>query len=339
MQHLLKRRTLAAAMVAAAITAAGCSGGGSSDTGGTSDASGSSDTAGTSDTSGSGSSISSTDPEMATLRVRASRVDVNDTEVPKGGTRPLQLDEPVVLGTGALADVQAGDLAIVLLLETNMRLDSWDRPELRSSLQGGHLRVTVGANTTARFRLSTWTKVVLTTRQPGTEFIVCQTPVAPPEEPVTCLEVIKGEVEWEAKGTSTILTAGQSTFSKNGDPPGEVKCLPTVDVDAWYQAALRGEPVDALGILVSNAPPCAADGSTTSTETTVATETTQRTGQRPRPPSTTGPPDSSAQPPPTDTVQPPPTDTVQPPPTDTVQPPPTDTVQPPVDTTPPPPTT
>ena len=131
----------------------------------------------------------------------ASRVDVNDAEVPKGANRPLQLDEPVVLGTGALADIQTGDVGIVLLLGANMRLDSWNRPELRSSIEAGHLRVTVGANTTARFRLSTWTNIVLTTLQPGTEFIVCQTPVAPPDPPVTCLHVIKGEVEWEAKGT------------------------------------------------------------------------------------------------------------------------------------------
>ena len=69
---------------------------------------------------------SSTVAENAMLHVSASRVDVNDAEVPKGANRPLQLDEPVVLGTGALADIQTGDVGIVLLLGANMRLDSWN---------------------------------------------------------------------------------------------------------------------------------------------------------------------------------------------------------------------
>jgi hypothetical protein len=43
--------------------------------------------------------------------------------------------------------------------------------------------------------------------------------------------VIKGEVEWEAKGASKILGAGQSAFSQNGDPPSAVVCLPSGDVD------------------------------------------------------------------------------------------------------------
>ncbi len=267
---------------------------------------------------------------------------MNDAEVPNGANRPLQLDEPVVLGTGALADIQTGDVGIVLLLGANMRLDSWNRPELRSSIEAGHLRVTVGANTTARFRLSTWTNIVLTTLQPGTEFIVCQTPVAPPDPPVTCLHVIKGEVEWEAKGASKVLGAGQSTFSQNGDPASAVVCLPSGDVDAWYQAALRNEPVDALGILVSHAPPCPGDGST---ETTAAPETTQGTGHRPRPPGTrpTQPTDTTPTQPtdttptqPTDTTPTQPTDTTPTQPTDTTPTQPTDTTPTqPTDTTPP----
>jgi hypothetical protein len=330
MEHQLKRRALSAVIVAAAIVTAGCGGGGSGGTSDTALPSLPSATGGSTETSAVSGSSSSTVPESATLHVSASRVDVNDTEVPNGATRPLQLDEPVVLDREALADIQTGDLGIELLLGAKMRLDSWAQPELRSSIDAGHLRVTVDANTTARFRLSTWTKIVLTTLQPGTVFTVCQTPAAPPEEPVTCLDVEKGAVEWEAKGASTILTAGQSTFSKNGDPPSVVVCLPSGDVDTWYQAALRHEPVDDLGVLVSNALPCPGDGSAV---TTAAPGTTQGTGHRPRPPGTTQPPPTDAQPPPTDTT-PPPLDT-PPPPVDTT-PPPVDTTPPPVDTTPPP---
>ena len=218
------------------------------------------------------------------LHVSASRVDVNDAEVPNGGTRPLQLDEPVVLGTGALADIQTGDVGIVLLLGANMRLDSWNRPELRSSIEAGHLRVTVGANTTARFRLSTWTNVVLTTLQPGTEFIVCQTPVAPPDPPVTCLHVIKGEVEWEAKGTSKVLGAGQSTFSQNGDPASAVCAFrAATSTPGTKQRCVTNRSMPSASSC-SHAPPCPGDGST---ETTAAPETTQGTGHRPRPPGTT----------------------------------------------------
>jgi hypothetical protein len=342
MEQQLKRQALSAAIFAAALVAAGCGGGASGESDGTSDTvlTGTADPASTSGTSG---PTSSTVAATATLHVNASRVDVNDTEVPNGGDRPLQFDEPVVLGTGALADIHAGDLGLVLLLGTNMRLDGWDQPELRSSIEGGHLRVKVGENSTARFRLTTWTNVVLTTRQPGTEFIVCQEPAAPPNEPVTCLNVIKGEVEWAAKGTSTILHAGESTFSKNGDPPPEVKCLPSGDVDAWYQAALRQEPVEPLGALVLNAPVCPVDGASPST---AAPETTQGTGHKPRPPV---PPVPTATPEPTDSPAPPPTDTTPPsvttPPSDTTPPsvttPPSDTTPPsvttpPSDTTPPP---
>jgi hypothetical protein len=325
MEHQLKRRAISAVIVAAAIVTAGCSGGGSGDSAATELPSLPSATGGSTATSSTSGSTSSTIPETATLHVSASRVDVNDTEVPNGATQPLQLDEPVVLDREALADIQTGDLGIVLLLSASVRLDSWDQAELRSSIDAGHLRVTVGANTAERFRLSTWTKIVLTTLQPGTEFIVCQTPVAPPDPPITCLHVIKGEVEWEAKGASVVLGAGQSTFSQNGDPPSAVVCLPSGDVDTWYQAALRHDPVDDLGVLVSHAPPCPGDGSTV---TTAAPETTQGTGRRPRPPGTT-----PTQP--TDTTPTQPTDTTPTQPTDTTPTQPTDTTPTqPTDTTP-----
>jgi hypothetical protein len=320
MEHQLKRRALAAAIVAGAVLGAGCSGGGSSET--------------------SDPTLSITS-EVATVRADASGVVVNGVDVPSGGTRPVQLDEPVVTNDQARGLLRVGDLEFLLLPKSNMRLVSWDRPAVGSWLESGQLQVTLDADAEPRLRLETSTKVVLRPLEKGTKFYVCQ---EPPDKPQagTCLSVFAGEVEWEAKGDVKRFKAGESTFATDGGAATPARCATLHDFDEWLQAALYNKADKDLGGFVSTAPLCGDDSSTSTS--TVSTSTVPGTGviplptgtpAKPRPPAQRPPPvppDTGPAPPVGTPPQPAPTDT--PPPT----PVPTDTTPPtpvPTDTTPP----
>ena len=147
----------------------------------------------------------------------------------------------------------------------------------------GHLRVTVGANTTARFRLSTWTKVVLTTLQPGTEFIVCQDAGAPPDRArhLSPRDQGRGRVGGQGHVDGPRRGAERVQPERRSSLPWSM-CVPSGDVDAWYQAALRQRTRRC-----PSAPSCATLRRAPSTAPPLrpsAPETTQGTGRQPRPP-------------------------------------------------------
>ena len=119
MEQQLKRRALSAAIFAGAIVAAGCSGGASGDA---------------------GTALPPTTAEVAMLKAISSGVAVNDVDLPYGQTRPVELEQPIHVDTASVANLGAGDIELVLLgtdfpAGADMRLDSWDRPELEVDTQ------------------------------------------------------------------------------------------------------------------------------------------------------------------------------------------------------------
>jgi hypothetical protein len=335
MEQQLKRRALSAAIFAGAVIGSGCSGGASGDAG--------------------GSSPLTTIPESATLSADAGGVQVNGVDVPAGGSRPVQLDEPVVVGDQARGLLRVDDLEFLLLPKSNMRLVSWDRPAVRSWLESGQLEVTLDPDADPRLHLETSTNVVLRPLQKGTKFYACQSDpnIA---EPATCLFVFTGEVEWEAKGDVKTFHAGEGTFALHGDPASPASCPSLSAFDEWLQAALYNKAEQDLGGLVGHSPPCTTGLTSESTASSAATPAppvpttvggTQpgTTPRRPRPPQTSGSPAPPAPPeatPPTPEPTPPtpeptpPTPEPTPPTPEPTPPTPEPTPPTPVDTTQPP---
>ncbi len=294
---------------------------------------------------------SSAPSDQADLVVVRSRVTVNGDEVPKGESRAIAPDEQIsLLDPTARGRLQVGALEFVLFKMAEMRLVKWEGDDIGSWLEHGHLRVTLAEDATSRLRLETSTNVVLTPLTADTEFTVCQTPPDVPK-PVTCLRVIKGEVEWVSGGAAKTYHAGESTFALGGEPPQGVRCLSAAAYEQWFQDALSEEPpanLPDLGGLVNDAPDCPAVGvdestsSTAATSSTTATTTTTSatttTGQRPRPrppPATPTPTPPPATPPPATPAPPPPTVPPTAAPTPPTEPPTVPTEPPTVPTDPP----
>ena len=106
--------------------------------------------------------------------------------------------------------------------------------------------------------METPSDVVLTTRDPDTEFTVCQS-----GDGKTCLAVASGEVEWQSAGKTESYVAGQSSFGTQGDPPQPAVCVPSDAFDQWFASARRNEEPRTLGELVNESSPCDEDTSTT----------------------------------------------------------------------------
>ena len=228
--------------------------------------------------------------------------------MPKGESRAIAPDEQIsLLDPTARGRLQVGELEFVLFKMAEIRLVKWEGDDIGTWLEHGHLRVTLAEDATSRLRLETSTNVVLTPLTADTEFTVCQTPPDVPK-PVTCLRVIKGEVEWVSSGAAKTYRAGDTTFAFGGEPPQGVRCLSAAAYEQWFQDALSEEPpanLPDLGGLVNDAPDCPAVGADESTSSTAATSSTTATttttsapagtaattGQRPpAPPPATPPP-------------------------------------------------
>ena len=224
---------------------------------------------------------SSAPSDEADLVVVRSRVTVNGDEVPKGESRAIAPDEQIsLLDPTARGRLQVGELEFVLFKMAEMRLVKWEGDDIGTWLEHGHLRVTLAEDATSRLRLETSTNVVLTPLTADTEFTVCQTPPDFKPEPVTCLRVIKGEVEWVSGGAAKTYHAGESTFALGGEPPQGVRCLSAAAYEQWFQDALSEEPpadLPDLGGLVNDAPDCPAVGADESTSSTAATSSTTAT--------------------------------------------------------------
>jgi hypothetical protein len=280
------------------------------------------------------------DQGTPTVQTEKDVVEVNGAAVPKGSTHPVQLDERVVTSDVGRARLRVGPLLMSLYSGTDMRLDSWEQPQLKAWLENGQVGVQVSDDPDARVELETRLGVVLRTRQPGTRFWVCQTP-ATAEKQGTCLVVYEGEVEWEAKGDVQSFTAGYGTFAADGNPAQPARCPSLSSLDEWRQGMEKDQETRPLDALVAASPPCVPDESTTTSsvsETTSATSSaTTGSAQQPGTTAKKRPPPTTIGTPPTDgTPAPKSPETTRPTVPDTTPPTVPDTTPPTVpDTTPP----
>ena len=249
--------------------------------------------------------------DTATLRAETAGVLVDGVEVPSGETRPVAVDQQIVLGPLARARLRVGELETLLRAAT-ARLVSWAPREIGLHLESGVLDSTLTSGSLAHLLLTTSSRTTIRTVQPGTRIWVCQGPG------VTCACVRKGAAEWEQQGEIEQYVPMQCSFALAEQPPQPAKCLPVGVLETWFQQVEGDGAFADLGALVSTAPPCPAE--TPPPTTPASTQDTREPGttsrQRPSPESTSGTP----APTPTPTTHPP---TTQPP---TTQPP---TTQPP----------
>ena len=182
---------------------------------------------------------------------------MNDDALDVGERRDVELDEKIVLGDDALGLLQVWGLDFDLFLNTNMRLVSSERLAVGAFLESGHLRVTMTDDADARVRLETASGVVLTTRQPNTEFSVCQSPAGE-----TCLHVEEGQVDWESQGQMETYYRGESTFAAAGGGPEPARCMSDEAFAEWFDAARHNETDDPLAVSVDAALPCTGDPAT-----------------------------------------------------------------------------
>lgn len=200
---------------------------------------------------GSEPSASLPPPDVARLVAEAPGVSVNGAPLEQGETRDVALEEQIVLGEDALGLLQVWGLDLDLFLSTNMRLVSSEREEVGAFLDLGHLRVALTEDTDARMRLETASGVVLTTRQPDTEFTVCHSPAGG-----TCLYVEEGQVDWEDQGQTTTFSTGEGTFAAAGSGPEPARCMSDEAFAEWFDAAQSNETTEPLEAGVDAAPPC-----------------------------------------------------------------------------------
>jgi hypothetical protein len=194
----------------------------------------------------------------AQLIAEADGITIDDVDVPNEATRAVQLDQKVALAEKASGRLVLDDVEFEMYMQTVLRVLASDRLDVRAELELGHVTATVSPGTDVRVRLETPSGVVLTTRQPGTQFTACESP-----DGLTCLAVVRGEVEWQAAGQTESFVAGQSSFAKKGDPPQPAVCLPSDAYEQWFAGARRNEESRALADLVNVGSPC--DAGTPST--------------------------------------------------------------------------
>ena len=133
--------------------------------------------------------------------------------------------------------LQVWGLDFDLFKNTNMRLVSSERLAVGAFLESGHLRVTLTDDADARLRLETASGVVLTTRQPDTEFTVCQSPAGD-----TCLHVEDGQVEWESQGqTTTYYGRREHVRRRRVVAPEPARCMSDEAFAEWFDAARLDE--------------------------------------------------------------------------------------------------
>ena len=198
------------------------------------------------------------DGSVAQLIAEADGITVDGDDISNGASRAVQLDQEIALADKARGRLVLEDVEFELYMRTVLRIIVSDRLDVRAVLELGHVTASLVEGTDARVRLETPSGVVLTTRQPGTEFTVCQS-----DDGKTCLAVVSGEVEWQSAGKTESYVAGQSSFGNEGDPPQPAVCVPSDAFGQWFAGARRNEEPRTLGELVNDSLPC--DAGTPST--------------------------------------------------------------------------
>jgi len=196
-------------------------------------------------------------PTQATLTalevpIQVSRVNSGaETPLNKDETVIIQVNDDIVVPEGGHGVVQVGDRVTVDILRSadfrlsDVKLEPGDAVFAKLRQVKGHSRVALSENANARVRLET-DFASITTLQPGTEFVVCHDPTA-----LTCVVVVKGQVEVVAQGKVVRPKAGEGTYILKDKPPFPPICAHLDDVNAWLDKKLGTGEVQALGELVA----------------------------------------------------------------------------------------
>jgi formylglycine-generating enzyme required for sulfatase activity len=122
-----------------------------------------------------------------------------------------------------------------------------------------HLRLLRGSQVQLVFKTD---YAVVTTLEPGTEFVVCHTP-----ERITCGVVYEGSVEFRAQGESKIAGKGDGIYVRPGEAPSIAICARMQEVRQWQDDIRGSGEFTPLGGIVSSWPqqPCSLAGLETPT--------------------------------------------------------------------------
>lgn len=191
------------------------------------------------------------DGSVPHLFAEADGITIDGSDVPNGSSQAVEFDQEIALADQARGRLVLEDVEFELYMKTNLSIVASDRLDVLGTLELGHVTGSVDDDADVRVRLETPSGVVLTIREPGTEFAVCQS-----AEGKTCLDVVKGEVEWQSAGQTKTYVTGQSSFGAEGDPPQPAVCVPPDAFDRWFAGARRNEESRTLGELVNESPLC-----------------------------------------------------------------------------------
>ena len=198
-------------------------------------------------------------PTQATLTaleipVRVSGANNTETDLKKDETVGIQVNDAIVAPENGHGVVRFGDrLAVDILRSTDfslsdVRLEPGDALFAKLKQVKGHTRVALSDSANARVRLET-DFASITTLRPGTEYLVCHDPTL-----LTCLVVLKGEVEVVGQGKVVTVRGGEGTYILKGKAPFPSICARIEDVNAWFDKILGAGDVQALGELVAGWP-------------------------------------------------------------------------------------
>ena len=206
MGHQLHRRALSLVIAATILLAAACSTGGSKSGSTTILSAGSEETP--------AASPASTDASTtATLHAETAGVLVNDVEVPNGETRPITIDERIVLGPGSRARLRVGELDVLLT--------GGDCPTGRLGIRGGRASTWRAASMDStldeRFARASAADDLVPDHDPdGAARHEDHRLPRRRRRPASVCD--NGEAEWEQQGKIERYAAPQCSFAHAGSP-------------------------------------------------------------------------------------------------------------------------
>jgi formylglycine-generating enzyme required for sulfatase activity len=210
----------------------------------------------TATTSSSQPAVSPTQATLTALAipVHVSGVNSTETALKKDETVVIQVNDAIVAPENGHGVVRFGDRLVVDILRgtdfslSDVKLEPGDALFAKLKQVKGHTRVSLRDNANARVRLET-DFASITTLRPGTEYLVCHDPTL-----LTCLVVLKGEVEVVGQGKVVTVRGGEGTYILKDKPPFPPICAHIEDVNAWLDKQLGTGDVPALGELVAGWP-------------------------------------------------------------------------------------
>lgn len=192
------------------------------------------------------------------LTVEAVGVALNGSALEQGTTSAIAAADRVQVDDSGRGVIRFRDnVELELFRGTQSQIDSAEEGSGGSALvevthEAGHARVSLPAEGSNRVTFKTQAAVI-TTLDPGTEFIACHAP-----DIVTCHVTVSGAAEVKAQGETVEVRAGEATFVLVGQPPPEPICASMDEVEAWLITIRNNENDAALGDLVATWPtePC-----------------------------------------------------------------------------------